>query len=233
MKQNDFDFEDQKAPGGYISDDHKRKFTITTGILGAFFFIAQFIAPFIIMIAYMPFMVFSGDSWLKVTKPERSALWGDSIWYVESSISTGPSSDHRSMLKQLNIYGEDGPKDVGILFTESPWLLPGMNRLWIISSSAVGYFQDGEVVLVSEKKTLGDISRPFLYKGMPAVIEESPIGLTLMVLKDGSWEKESSISLDIQKERCCIQKNLQVLCEWDSVHVFLKYGNGYRGIVIP
>ena len=96
MKQNDFDFEDQKAPGGYISDDHKRKFTITTGILGAFFFIAQFIAPFIIMIAYMPFMVFSGDSWLKVTKPERSALWGDSIWYVESSISTGPSSNHRS-----------------------------------------------------------------------------------------------------------------------------------------
>jgi hypothetical protein len=35
--------DNQKAPSGYLSEEHKRKFTITAGIFGAAFFILQFI----------------------------------------------------------------------------------------------------------------------------------------------------------------------------------------------
>ena len=37
---------------GYLSEQAKRKFTITAGILGGIFFFAQFIVPFIIMAAH-------------------------------------------------------------------------------------------------------------------------------------------------------------------------------------
>ena len=34
--------DNQRAPSGYLSEEHKRKFTITAGIFGAIFFIGQF-----------------------------------------------------------------------------------------------------------------------------------------------------------------------------------------------
>jgi hypothetical protein len=39
---------------GYLSAQHKKTFTITVGILGAVFFIAQFIVAFIVMVTTMP-----------------------------------------------------------------------------------------------------------------------------------------------------------------------------------
>lgn len=45
---------------GYLSAQHKKTFTITVGILGAVFFVAQFIMPFIVMVIAMPTMMATG-----------------------------------------------------------------------------------------------------------------------------------------------------------------------------
>ena len=48
--------QDRLAPKGYLSEEDKRKFTITAGILGAVFFILQFVLPPMLMIVAMPGM---------------------------------------------------------------------------------------------------------------------------------------------------------------------------------
>ena len=151
---------DNPAPGGYLSEDHKRKFTLTAGILGAAFFIMQFILPPMFMFAIMPGMMFFGDSWMKEAEPQRGTFWKGSIWYAETSFFTRSSPQGRTALKELNLDSEGGPETIALLPIENPWLLAGSERLWIISSSVIGFFRNGEINIISEEKTLGDISIP-------------------------------------------------------------------------
>lgn len=62
---DDFILEPEEAPTGYISAESKKKFTITAGILGALFFIAQFVAPFIVMVGIM--VVALSENWQRVS----------------------------------------------------------------------------------------------------------------------------------------------------------------------
>lgn len=215
---------DKPAPGGYLSEEHKRKFTITAGILGAAFFILQFILPPMLMFTIMPGMIFFGDSWMKEAEPQRGTFWNKSVWYVETSLSPKPSANGRTTLKKLNLDSDEGPEIISPLSIENPWLLPGNDRLWIISSSAIGFYRNGKITILSEEKTLGDISRPFLYEGYPAVVEERPTSLTLMVFFEDSWEKKLSFTLKFQENRGRIHRYLQALSSDGKLHLFLKFG---------
>jgi uncharacterized RDD family membrane protein YckC len=229
-----FEF-DEQAPAGYLSEEHKRKFTIMAGVLGALFFIAQFIVPIVVMLAIMPFGFFGGGLSIKIVEPEKSALLGDSLWYVETRLSAEPESENElSVLKRLPLFDEGDPEEVAPLLSERPWLLSSDRRLWILSPSMAAYFEDGRMVPVLDEKVLGDIAQPFLFRGNPSVIQDRPEGLAWMVLRNGTWEKEADLSLGLQEDICCIQHNLQILCAWDRLHVFLKYGDTlYYGDGLP
>ncbi len=181
--------DNQRAPSGYLSKEHKRKFTITAGILGAIFFIGQFILPFVLMLAIMPGMMFFQNSWMEVANPERGALWNNQIWYAGTSVSPKKPDGGRVTLKSLKVDSEEGPKNIALLPMENPWPLAGADRLWIILPSKVAFFQDGNINVISEEKILGEISQPFLYEGQPAVIEEGPNGFAFVVFVDGTWER--------------------------------------------
>ncbi len=215
---------DKGVPSGYLSEEHKRKFTITAGILGAAFFIMQFIIPPMIMFATMPGMMFFGDSWMMKAKPGRGTFWNNSVWYVERSISAKPPAHGWTILKKLNLDSEEGPETVGPLSIGNPWLLAGTDRLWIISSSAIAFYRNGKISIISEEKTLGDISRPFLHEGHPAVIEERPTSLTLMVFIEDTWQKKISFPLKFPKNRGRIHHYLQVLSSDGRLHLFLQFG---------
>jgi uncharacterized RDD family membrane protein YckC len=225
MKVNRIPPDTQRAPSGYLSEEHKRKFTITAGILGAIFFIVQFILPFGVMMAIMPGMMFFGDSWMEIARPERGAFWNHQIWYVGTSISPKRPDGDRVTLKSLKVEGNEGPKNIGLLPMENPWLLAGADKLWIISSSKVGFFQDGNIKLVSEEKVLGEISRPFLYKGHPAVIEEGPNGFAFVVFVDGAWQRKAPFTLKLRERLGRIQDSFQVVSRDDKLHLFLKFGD--------
>ena len=126
--------DNQKVSSGYLSEEHKRKFTITAGIFGAIFFVIQFILPFVLMLGIMPGMMFFQDSWIKIAKPERGAFWDNRIWYPETSVSFKKPDGNRFVLRHLNVVSGEGPKDAGLSPIEKPWLLAGAVRLWIISS---------------------------------------------------------------------------------------------------
>jgi uncharacterized RDD family membrane protein YckC len=215
----------ENVPRGYLSEGHKKKFTTIAGILGALFFFAQFILPFVIMMGAMPMMFFTQNSWMKEAKPKRGAVWDSAVWYEEQTIAFGPSAKGLSSLKRISIDGVEEPKTIPGLFAENPWLLPGGERLWIISSSVVGFYQDGDIILLSDRKILGDVSRPFLYKGGPALIEEKPSGLALMVFVENKWQQELSFRLALQEGPVGVENNLQVLWDQNAFHLFLKFGN--------
>jgi uncharacterized RDD family membrane protein YckC len=208
-----------------LSEEHKRKFTITAGILGAIFFIAQFILPPILMMAAMPVMMFSQDSWMKEANPERGTFWNNQLWYVETALTTETSASGQTTLKRLPVDSEGGPETVVDLPIKNPWLLTGKDRVWIISSSAVGFYRNGNIKIVSQEKTLGDISRPFLYRGYPAVVEERPTGLTVMVFIGNRWQKEFSFGVNVQETRGRIYNKVQVLTYKGTLHLFLKFGD--------
>jgi uncharacterized RDD family membrane protein YckC len=214
-----------RAPSGYLSEEHKRKFTITAGILGAIFFIVQFILPFMLMLAIMPGMMFFQDSWMEIANPERGAFWNDRIWYAGTSISPKKPDGGRVTLKSLKVDSDEGPKNIGLLPMENPWLLTGADRLWIISSSKVGFFQDGNINLISEEKVLGEISRPFLYEGHPAVIEEGPNGFAFVVFVDGTWQRKVSFTLKLRERLGRIQDSFQVVSRDERLHLLLKFGD--------
>jgi uncharacterized RDD family membrane protein YckC len=215
----------QRAPSGYLSEEHKRKFTITAGILGAIFFIGQFVLPFALMLAIMPGMMFFQDSWMGIAKSERGAFWNNQIWYTETSVSPKKPDSGRVTLKGLKVDSEEAPKNVGLLPIENPWLLAGADRLWIISSSKVGFFQDGSISVISEEKILGDISRPFLYEGYPAVIEEGPNGFAFVVFVDSTWQRKALFELKVGEKTGRTQNSFQVVSGDEKLHLFLKFGD--------
>jgi len=221
---NPLPLDGNQVPRGYLSEEHKRKFTLTAGILGAAFFVMQFILPPILMFAIMPGMMFFGDSWMKAAEPQRGVYWEKGIWYVETSFSPRSSAQGRTTLKKLYLEGEEGPETVGSLPMGNPWLLAGTDRLWIISSSAVGFYQNEKIRFISEEKTLGDISRPFLYEGHPAVVEERPTGLTVMVFFEDTWQEKLRFTLKFQENRGRIHRYVQVLSSEGKLHLFLKFG---------
>lgn len=138
----------KEAPGGYLSEESKRRFTITAGVLGAVFLIAQFAVPFVTVLSSMPFMMFSGSAALEMAETRRSAFWNGRVWYVARSVSMRPSNPERITLNALDLQGDREPESVAELPLSNPWLLPDWGRLWIISSSAVGYFSDGKITWI-------------------------------------------------------------------------------------
>jgi uncharacterized RDD family membrane protein YckC len=215
----------KEAPRGYLSEEHKRKFTLTAGILGALFFIVQFILPFVIVVAIMAGMIFSEDFWLKEAELRRGAFWNNQIWYVEKLFSPKTPDYSPATLKFFKIADKGSPKSAEICPIDNPWLLAGNDRLWIISSSAIGFYQNGKISVISEAKRLGDILRPFLYENLPAVIEDRPGGLTLSVFDGGAWQKKLSFKLNLQEKQGEVRGNLQVVPSEGALHLFLKYGD--------
>lgn len=214
----------KEGPKGYLSEEHKRKFTITAGILGAIFFIVQFLLPFILIFAIMPGVMFSQDSWMKEANPQRGALWDNKIWYVERSISRKTPDHGQTTLKYLNIGDKGGPESVGALSVDNPWLLAGNDRLWIISSSLVGFYQNGNISVISKEKKLGDISRPFFYDSFPAVIEDRPNSFALMVLDEGTWKQKLLFTLQLKEKLSCICDNLQIVPKDGKLYFFIQFG---------
>jgi uncharacterized RDD family membrane protein YckC len=162
---------------------------------------------------------------MEIANPERGAFWNNQIWYTGTSVSPKNPDGAMVTLKSLKVDTEEGPKSIGRVPMENPWLLGGADRLWIISSSKVGFFQDGNINVISKEKILGEISRPFLYEGHPAVIEEGPNGFAFVVFIDGAWQRKAFFTLKLQERFGRIQDSFQVVWGDEKLHVFLKFGD--------
>jgi len=211
------------APRGYLSEEDKRKFTLTAGILGAIFLVAQFVVPLLIMMIIMPFFMFSAMS-LKFARPEGGARWDGRIWYAVKTESPfqGRGGEGGPDLYCLRPGSDEEPEKVAALDMPHPRLLAGRDRLWIVSDGRVSCYRGGRVARVSSGAQLGDCSPPFLYRGQPAVIEESPAGVALKVFSGGTWTERAFMEAPAWLGRATSVGDIRVLEAGGKVHSFLK-----------
>jgi uncharacterized RDD family membrane protein YckC len=207
-----------EAPHGYLSEEDKRKFTITAGILGAVFFVAQFVVPFLVMFVSMPFMTDTGE-WMTEIEAGDAVFWNGSIWFTQKRLRAGqvtlskitPDSDREQL--EVAKFPDDDVK-----------LLAGENELWVISSSTVERVLDANLRGPQQTEQLGDFSKPFLWKNQPAVVEDTPAGIFVLGYNDGRWEKKLKLDLEYESAEFDVEENLQALADKELLHLFLQHG---------
>jgi uncharacterized RDD family membrane protein YckC len=166
----------EESERGYLSADSKRRFTIIAGVLGAVFFLGQFLLPMAIMFLVMMPAMFMHD--MKSLDLDGAALVGDELWVVERTVKLNMRSAEspstalaltRVRLADLSEVGHAIPLE-GVATDATPDLLVAGERLWVFGSGAIAYYENGLLKAVPGTKRPARASRPFGYKGRPAVI---------------------------------------------------------------
>ena len=229
---------DGQAPTGYLSAKAKRHFTVLAGVLGAGAFLLQFVLPLVLMVPLIIMMMPSAAGF-KTIQAGRGAVWDGRPWLVQEGMQVGPTPQEamRSALApeqamaprikrdllSLAFGKNEPPREAAKLDLGSPWLLAGPDRLWIISSARTCYFADGQVHEAGAEQ-LGDLSRPFLYGGCPAVVEFRPDRQVLRVFANNRWEEKASVQLKAPEASPADAGDLQVVAIGETFHLFLQAG---------
>jgi len=227
-----------------LSEESKRKFTITAGTLGAVFFLIQVLTPFFatmfIIPAYFscsfrfPWYDISGaaisDNQLYFTAKEIiSKTPAVSTKLMRIDLGEGLDADQATEKKNTwkNLLFPSGrgtrPREVADLEMENPRLLAGTGRLLLVSRTEMWEIKAGDLVPVESYESLGTISRPFYYEGAPAVVERGANGLSLAVFRGGGWER-TPLHLGNTDDFHDIDRLLQVITIDGTNHVFLRKG---------
>lgn len=161
---------------GYLSEASKRRFTLVAGILGAVFFLAQFLLPMLLMFAIMiPMMIGQAVSTADL---DQAALWRGELWFVERTVKLNwrdPEASktafalRRVRLSDLSPVGPALPLET-VKGDSSPALLTVEDRLWLIEAEGVSYYEGGSLTRLSGASQPRRAGRPFVYEGRPAVI---------------------------------------------------------------
>lgn len=165
----------EPAPG-YLSPESKRRFTLVAGVLGAVFFLAQFVLPMLVMFLVMVPMMLGRA--IPMADLDRAVLWRGELWFVERTAqlnwrdlesSTTLAALRHVRLDDLSSAGPAVPLDVA-RDDSGPALLPVGERLWLIGSDAISYYDGGVLTRLRGARRPARASRPFVLQGHPAVI---------------------------------------------------------------
>ncbi len=219
---------------GYLSEASKRRFTITAGILGTVFLVAQFALPFAVMLGSMAFSSQAFDVDFARRHPHHVAVWDGRIWFVETAPGFGDDPDTSSLLR-TGFDDMSTPETMVDSFEETPFLLAGEDRLWLISKKTFGYFQDGLHTTIDQPEQLADFSHPFVFEGKPAILERWPSELALVIHDGVAWQARATIPVVVPDPECgCGLDWAKAVADERGVHVFLEFGTAlYYGLWNP
>ena len=196
--------------GGYLSAESKRRFTLLAGILGAVFFVAQFLLPILVMFLVMVPTV--ADHEFEHADLDHAAIVHGELWYVERTVkaswrrpeeSVQTLSLARVRLEDLSEAGPAIPLEASAL-GPSPDLLAAEDRLWIVGPETVSYLENGQLTKLTGVNRPARSSRLFTYGGRPAVVSlgAAPMLVTLRIEGSGAeWEGQAlPLGLDTDED---------------------------------
>ncbi len=155
----------------------------------------------------------------------NAAYWDGAVWFVETEgkLAERSGASARSWLIRLPAAAGQAPRKVTELSVVEPWLLAGSDRLWIFSSTSTGYYKDGQLASHSLSAPLERVSRPFTYRGRPALIACEPPGYRLKVYEDGAWQPAAQLRMKLPNESDdCSGEYLQAFECDGELHVFCQ-----------
>lgn len=193
---------------GYLSGESKRRFTVVAGILGAVFFLAQTLLPMVLMfLIMMPMMMRQEFTNLDL---DQAALWRDDLWLIERTTKLNwrerksPATAlalRRVRLADLSDAGPALTLDAAVSGS-SPALVAVGDRLWIIGTDTLAYYEGGSLSRLAGARRPPRASRPFVYAGRPAVISLGAPA-TLATLREEGTRAEWTVrelALDLPAE---------------------------------
>jgi uncharacterized RDD family membrane protein YckC len=199
---------------GYVSPGAKRAHLIAVIVITVGGFCAQTILPAAAWIVIMPTMMFGGA--FREIDAAGAVAWDGSIWYRDTPLD--PSGRGRSGLYRAGFEPGAKPDRIADLDGEQVRLLPGADRLWIVGSDTVGWFKDGAVSAKPSHESLGRLSRPFLLRGAPAVVERRPGAFRLLRLDTGRWRVER-----VFEDEGFRFSRLEIVACGDRLHAFVEH----------
>ncbi len=209
------------APRGYLSEESKRHFTLTAGILGAVFFFGQMVIPFILMMILMPTLMLGGAMDIMVADLGRAEVWKGQIWTPNRRMG-GPGRPSGGLVIRSLAPGADAkPVERGTIPVDSAWLLAAPDRLWVISDRTVRFFTDAGLSEPLVTDPVSPMSRPFLYKGKPAFVQRTPDEVVLLTLGKDGWQEGGTLDVGLDEEHPRAW-DVRVVSVGDSLHVFRK-----------
>jgi len=208
-----------QSSDGYLSEQGKRRFTITAGILGAVFFMAQIALPFVLMLIAMPIMMLKADVFKRLNV-DSIVFWNDSIWFIEEA---GKNMNYN--LKRIKLREFGAPETVCKLSLEKPSLLAGKDALWIISPHYVTQYTDRGLGKATRTRYAGNISKPFLLHNLPAIVKDTPDETSVFVYEKGTWQRKYGLGVGPKAKKIILAQELRVLCDESQMHLFMEQGD--------
>jgi uncharacterized RDD family membrane protein YckC len=217
------------AERGYLSAESKRRFTILAGVLGALFFLAQTLLPMIVMFLVMMPVMFSQE--ITTIDVDQAAVVGDELRVVEQTVDMDWRSPDRPVTRRalralrLADLGDAGAP-VPLRATGSSWdatLLAIDRRLWILGEDAVGYQDGAGTTWLAGTARPRRASRPFAYRGAPAVIVLGPAPklATLQVTGGSATWAETDLPLDLPADAGALRA-VQAIESDGELHLFAQ-----------
>lgn len=200
---------------GYLSEESQRTFTLVAGVLGALFFILQFVVPIGAMFLLMPRM-FAGMDFTRF-ELEGATSWRGAVYLVEVTERV-ESAGRQAAMSRLVRLGPAGVEPVVDLAGWKPHLVADGQRLWLIASDRMATFDGDRLDPLDVGVPRGDLSAPFLLAGLPAAVESRPDGASLLTWSEGRWTLVRPV---VEPEACCTQ----FLAVGDAVAAFRQQGN--------
>jgi uncharacterized RDD family membrane protein YckC len=213
-----------EPPRGFHSARARDRLNLWVGILSACFLLAQIALPLGAMFLIASRSTTRDPFGVQSAQVGETVFSDGAIYYLEEPVSRSSTSKRHSTLQMLRWDDRSDPKSVAPAFLENPRLLAS-DRVWIISPENVRYYRDGRLTVMNVDQRLGNISNPFLYRGLPAVLEERPGRMALIVLRGGRWEIERFFQLGPENEEYSMIEDLRVVSIGDDLHLFLLFGD--------
>jgi len=183
---------DPDAPRGYVSREDKGGFLAKVWVAVITGLVFQLVIPMIVMFLAMHSM-FDSVGKLDLMDPSRSARWQGALWMLE----TGPSRDdglpRPAKLARWVPGSEDPPSEAGIPPMYEPSLVAAGGSLWVVGADTVIEISGSGTRPVRHGDSLGQVSRPFAYRGRPALVERGPERYQLRVFDGDHWVADGDL----------------------------------------
>jgi len=209
------------TPEGYKSLELKNKYTTYVIALVVVLFMGL---PFVFFLFMGPTFMLSSVRDMRVGQVNRGTFYQGSIWYPESSFNNPQS---KTTLKKLTPGEKPKPESIIDIPINDVWLISDKDRMWIVSHNGLLEYKDGKLSEIYRKRSKAKISRPFFYKGNPAVVVEAKRDLfRIRYFDKGKWNdaEEFEIIDDSEHKSYSSISDIQILNCDDKLYVFHNRG---------
>lgn len=213
----------------FVSPAAKSRLMILAGVFAGVILVGQFVLPDLVRGWLMPYGLLGGVE-LTAHQINNSAVWDGKVWYAENAASLDEHVKTRLMCLPLS--GEARATRAAVLPVAEPWMVAGEDRLWIVAEETTACYRDGQLQVYRPKEWLKNVSRPFLYRGKPAIIAQKWPDYCLKVFEDGQWREEDTFKLGFAAGTKVSEEDLQAFESDGKLHLFCWMRDGlFEGTV--